>query len=67
MATGRPRAQSWRAHLRIAADDCRTAAARAALQLTFVANESAERLHAVGVTLIRLTVTRRRLLFAHYF
>ena len=62
LVTGPHRAEGWRARLRVAAEDCRTAVARAALQLAFVANESAERLHAVGVTLIRLTVTRRRLL-----
>jgi cyclic beta-1,2-glucan synthetase len=62
LASGPRRAQGWRAHLRVAADDCRTAIARAGLQLAFMANESAERIHAVAVTLVRLTLTRRRLL-----
>jgi cyclic beta-1,2-glucan synthetase len=58
-----PRAQqSWSVFLRAVADDWKTAAARAALQLAFVANQAYERLHAIVVTLVRLGVTRHRLL-----
>ena len=35
---------------------------RALLQSTFLAHEAAERVHAIGVTLVRLVLTRRRLL-----
>ncbi len=48
--------------LRTSLEDLRSAAARGALQLTFMANEAAERAHAIAVTLVRLIVTRRRLL-----
>jgi cyclic beta-1,2-glucan synthetase len=54
--------QSWGLFLRRAADDVKTAAARFGLQLTFMANEASERLHAIAVTLVRLGVTGRRLL-----
>lgn len=42
--------------------DVKTDAVRFALQLTFMANEASERLHAIAITLFRLGVTRRRLL-----
>ncbi len=48
--------------LRTAAEDVRTACARSGLQLVFMANEACERLQAIGVTLVRLGVTRRTLL-----
>ena len=54
--------QSWSAFLRIAFDDLRTAVAQAGLQLTFMAHEAWERTHAIVVTLVRLGVTRGRLL-----
>ena len=54
--------QSWPVFLRGAVDDLETAAARSVLQLAFMANQAYERLHAIGVTLVRLGVTRRRLL-----
>ncbi len=54
--------RSWNLLLRTVAEDTSTAAARCGLQLAFMANEACERLHAVGVTLIRLGVTRRTLL-----
>ncbi len=38
------------------------AAARLGLQLAFMAHEASERVHAIGITLIRLVVTQRRLL-----
>jgi cyclic beta-1,2-glucan synthetase len=59
---GPPADQSWAAFLRALADDLRTALARFGLQLAFTASEASERLHAVGITLVRLAVTRRRLL-----
>jgi cyclic beta-1,2-glucan glucanotransferase len=59
---GPRRGHSWGVFLRSAIDDLQTAAARFGLQLTFVANEASERLHAIGITLVRLGVTRRRLL-----
>jgi cyclic beta-1,2-glucan synthetase len=54
--------QSWSALLRTAGEDLKTAAARAALQLTFVASQAYESLHAISVTLVRLGITHDRLL-----
>ncbi|MGH9408464.1 MAG: DUF3131 domain-containing protein, partial [Vicinamibacterales bacterium] len=54
--------QSWPVFLRAAVDDLKTAAARSGLQLAFMANQAYERLHAIGVTLVRIGVTRHRLL-----
>jgi cyclic beta-1,2-glucan synthetase len=54
--------QSWSVFLRTAVDDLNTALARSGLQLAFMANQAYERLHAIGVTLVRLGVTRHRLL-----
>ncbi len=54
--------QTWPAFLRVAADDLETDAARAGLQLSFMASEAAERVHAIAVTLVRLSVTHRGLL-----
>ena len=62
MLAGPSRAQSWPVFLRASADDLRTAAARAGLQLVFMANEGWQRVHAIGVTLVRLSVTRQSLL-----
>jgi len=62
LLAGPSRPQSWPVFLRGAADDLRSAAARSGLQLAFMANEGCERLHAIGVTLIRLGVTRKSLL-----
>ena len=59
---GPTRDQSRRVFLRTAADDLKTAAARGGLQLTFMAHEASERLHAIAITLVRLGVTHRRLL-----
>ena len=55
--------QSWRVFVRTR--DRRSedgGRARLGLQLAFMANEAYERLHAIGDTLVRLGVTRRRLL-----
>ena len=58
-----PRAgQSWHVFLRTRSDDVDTAVARAGLQIAFLAHESAERVHAIVVTIARLTVTHQRLL-----
>ncbi len=59
---GPRRGQSWGMFLGTAVDDLKTAAVRFGLQLTFMANEAWERLHAIAVTLVRIGVTRRRLL-----
>ena len=62
LLTGPRRRQSWRGFLHGAADDLQTDAARAGLQLAFMANDAWGRLHAIGITLVRLGVTRRSLL-----
>jgi cyclic beta-1,2-glucan synthetase len=54
--------QPWRGFLRELAEDAKTALARIALQLTFVANDAWAMAHAIGVTLFRLGLTQRRLL-----
>jgi cyclic beta-1,2-glucan synthetase len=52
----------WGSHLRQVFGEVRTALARAGLQLAFLAGEAVEMAHAIGLTLLRLLVTRRRLL-----
>ena len=59
---GRRRRQSWRGFVLAAAEDLETDAARAGLQVAFMANDAWGRLHAIVVTLVRLGVTRRSLL-----
>ena len=59
---GPPPQQPWRVFLRVVGQDARTALAQAALQLTFLANEAWQRLHAIALTLVRLAATKRRLL-----
>ncbi|MEQ1756980.1 MAG: glucoamylase family protein [Vicinamibacterales bacterium] len=54
--------QGWRLHLLASAEELRMTVVRTAVQMTLVASESWERLHAIGVTLVRLAVTQRRLL-----
>ena len=51
-------AARWRAAL----EDVRLAAARAALQVVFLASDAYERLHAIVVTLVRVGFTHERLL-----
>ena len=51
-----------RARWRAAFDDLRMAAARSALQAVFLASQAYDRLHAIIVTLVRVGLTRRRLL-----
>jgi cyclic beta-1,2-glucan synthetase len=59
---GPRRQQGWGVFMRAASEDLKTAAARAGLQLAFVANDACQRVHAIAITLVRLGVTRRRLL-----
>ena len=47
---------------RVRLEDLRTDSARVVLQVVFVANTTVEMLHAIGLTLVRLVITRRRLL-----
>ncbi len=54
--------QPWRVFLRAAWKDGKTALAQVSLQLTFLASQAYERIHAIVLTLVRLAVTRRRLL-----
>jgi cyclic beta-1,2-glucan synthetase len=54
--------QSWRVFLRLMGRDARAAAAQAGLQLTFLASQAWESAHAIGITLVRLAATQRRLL-----
>jgi cyclic beta-1,2-glucan synthetase len=60
---GGPRPQQpWRVYLRGFWEDGKTAGAQVLLQLTFLASQAYERVHAIGLTLFRLGATRRRLL-----
>jgi cyclic beta-1,2-glucan synthetase len=61
-ALGPPPQQPWRVFLRLSIENARTSLARAALQLTFLASQAWDRLHAIGLTLVRLAATKRRLL-----
>jgi cyclic beta-1,2-glucan synthetase len=54
--------ESGRAFLRAAAEDLSTDAVRLGLQVTFLANQAYEMLHAISVTLVRLAITKHRLL-----
>lgn len=56
------RNQPWFVFLRSSLDDFRTAAARFGLQIALLANEAYERLHAIFTTLVRLGITKHRLL-----
>ncbi|WP_280959879.1 GH36-type glycosyl hydrolase domain-containing protein [Anaeromyxobacter dehalogenans] len=59
---GPRRHQPVRAFLRALADDAVATSARVLLQVTFLANQAFAMVHAIAVTLVRLTVTRRGLL-----
>jgi cyclic beta-1,2-glucan synthetase len=62
-SVGGPRPQQpWRVFFRLAREDANTAVAQVGLHLTFLANEAWQRAHAIGLTLVRLTATQRRLL-----
>ena len=54
--------QPWRVFLRALWEDTKTLATQAALQLTFLAYDAWTKAHAIVLTLVRLTTTRRRLL-----
>ncbi len=60
--TGPRRAQSIPVFFRNVAGDAGTALAQAALSLTFLVFHTFDTLHAIGLTLVRLVMTRRRLL-----
>jgi len=59
---GPPPQQPWRVFLRLVREDAATSLAQTGLQLTFLASHAWERVHAIGLTLVRLTATQRRLL-----
>jgi cyclic beta-1,2-glucan synthetase len=59
---GRKPQQPWSVFLRAVFDDVQTALAQVSLQLVFMAHEAYQRLHAIALTLVRLTATQRRLL-----
>jgi cyclic beta-1,2-glucan synthetase len=59
---GPRRAQPLIAFLRLSGEEARTALARVVLQLTFLASQAWERVHAIAVALVRVGVTQRRLL-----
>ena len=61
-ALGPKSQQTWSVFLRALSGDLKTAVARAQMQLTFLAYRAYEMAHAIGVTLVRLVVTQRRLL-----
>jgi cyclic beta-1,2-glucan synthetase len=54
--------QPWRVFLRLAREDANTAVAQVGLHLTFLASEAWQRAHAIGLTLVRLAATQRRML-----
>src|SRR4029079_4697814 len=59
---GPPRRQAWWVFLRLRGEELATAFARAGLQLAFMASEAAQMAHAIGLSLVRMLVTQRRLL-----
>jgi cyclic beta-1,2-glucan synthetase len=62
-SAGGPRPQQpWRVFLRLARKDANTVIAQVGLHLTFLANEAWQRTHAIGLTLVRLAATQRRML-----
>ncbi|MGE0865243.1 MAG: glucoamylase family protein, partial [Vicinamibacterales bacterium] len=62
LLSGPQRGQGVRVYLRAAGEDLEADLARVALQLTFLAHQAWDMLHAVGVTLARLLRGRGRLL-----
>ncbi len=62
LVSGPERAQSIPVFLRNLARDAATALAQAGLSLTFLVFHAFDTLHAIGLTLVRLVMTRRRLL-----
>ncbi len=59
---GPPTQQPWRVFLRLMREDANTALAQTGLHLTFLASQAWERVHAIGLTLVRLATTRGRML-----
>jgi cyclic beta-1,2-glucan synthetase len=59
---GPARLESGRAFLRTTIDDLRTDVARVSLQTAFLANHAYEMIHAITLTLVRLGITKHRLL-----
>lgn len=59
---GPARSESGRAFLRNAFDDLRTDVARVSLQMTFLANSAFAMVHAITLTLVRIGITKHRLL-----
>ncbi len=59
---GPARLESGRAFLRTTIDDLRTDVARVSLQMAFLANQAYEMVHAITLTLVRLGITKHRLL-----
>ena len=59
---GPARGESASAFLRTSIDDLRTDAVRVLLQLTFLASHAYEMVHAITVTLVRIGITKHRLL-----
>ncbi|OFV90071.1 MAG: carbohydrate-binding protein [Acidobacteria bacterium RIFCSPLOWO2_02_FULL_64_15] len=59
---GPTRLESSPAFLRATIDDLKTDVARASLQLAFLANQAHDMVHAITVTLVRLGITKHRLL-----
>jgi hypothetical protein len=61
-ASGSRSQQPWRVFLRGVWEDGKTALAQVSLQVTFLASQAYERIHAIVLTLVRLGATQRRLL-----
>ena len=59
---GPRRLEYWKAFLRATVEDFATDAVRIGLELTFLAYHAYEMVHAITVTLVRLAITRHRLL-----
>jgi cyclic beta-1,2-glucan synthetase len=61
-AAGPRTQQPWRVFLRALWEDGKITLAQVSLQLTFLASQASNRIHAIALTLIRLVATQRRLL-----
>ena len=59
---GPPPLQPWRVFLRVVGEDAQTALAQIGLHVTFLASQAWESVHAIGLTLVRLAATQRRML-----
>ncbi len=62
LGAGPTRQQPLGVFLRILGEDAKTAGAQTLLQITFLAYQAYEMVHAIGLTLVRLVITQRRLL-----